>query len=225
MRIPKPDEDKFSPKHEWGMSSIGMINGVPHIKDNFDHVKGAGSLYSNANRTKNHNSILEIFGCKNCKWCETTICPFRGEVTRNRPHANRICTFRLQLPMAIHDDGVKMTTYQMLQVKGYMDAEFFSNYVMKEHLDGKRDINDVFAWEKLKTDILDKIRKQDEGSKLTVTKNSLDDLRKTIMVREEPEEVCVEEIKEDEQHGMWKEDSTSKEEEIDNMASREENNG
>lgn len=225
MRVPNPENVKLVPKYEVGMNAAGNINGVYHIKDNFDHLTNGTSYNQNKWMTK-YPGVVDVFGCKSCKWCETTACPFKGEVTRSKPHANRICSYRLQMPMMIHDEGVKMTTYQMLQVKGYMDAEFFSNYVMKEHLDGKRDINDVFAWEKLKTDILDKIRRQDEGSKLTVQKSSLDDLRKTIMVsadvsvREEPKEISMEQIKGDDEHGMWKEESTSKEE-VDVIASQE----
>lgn len=118
-----------------------------------------------------HTDLIKIFGCKGCRWIETDLCPHRDNgVSRKKYHMNGYCSQRMLVPMAIDKSGFKMTMPRLLQVRGLMDAEVFSKFVQDEAMKGKRDINDVFPWEKLKADILDRIRKQDEGSKVTVEK-------------------------------------------------------
>lgn len=213
--IPTPDNfidslDKIDVKQKYKNTPSGHIipansfdasNGVHHPKGNI----GKGFL-------RPDSPIIKIFGCDGCKWMESELCPHSkkngGDVTRFKHHANKICSQRMNLPNELYLEGISMSVKQMLQVKALMDAEFFSSYVLKQHLDGKRDVNDVFGWEKLKADILKDMRKQDEGSKINITKNSLDDLRKTITITPKMKEmekmkeidVLDEQIKHDKQY-------------------------
>jgi len=144
----------------------------PRKFDEFSYLKNGHGLDKYRNRS---SPILEVFGCHACRWINTELCPHKGDVTHMKHHAKGICSQRLTIPKQLHDEGVPMTGKQMLQVRGLMDAEYFSKYVQEAALSGKRDINDVFPWEKLKADILKDMRKQDEGSKLNISKNNAPD--------------------------------------------------
>jgi hypothetical protein len=77
-----------------------------------------------------------------------------------------------------------MTGKQMLQVKGLMDVEFFSQYVQAQVAQGKKDINDCFPWENLKADILNNMRRQDEGSKVQISKGVPDPVAMGELMRQ-----------------------------------------
>lgn len=191
-QIPIPDNyldgnDKIGVKQRYKNTPSGNIVSANCFDASHGVNKGKGKV--GMGFLESGSPILKIFGCDNCKWIESELCPHSkkngGDVTRFRHHSNKICSQRMNLPNELYLEGVTMSVKQMLQVKALMDAEFFSSYVLKQHLDGKRDVNDVFGWEKLKADILKDMRKQDEGSKINITKNSLDDLRRTITVKPE----------------------------------------
>lgn len=134
--------------------------------DHFNSVKNGSSLQGQVSRKD--SSVLDTFGCVKCKWVNSDLCPHKGDVTHKKPHANRICSQRLDIPMRIHDEGIIMSASQMLEVRGYMDADFYEDYVRGEALEKKRDIQDCFLWAKLKADIVSRWRKQDEGTKVSV---------------------------------------------------------
>jgi len=135
--------------------------------DNFNGFKG-----KNIDKYNRHggglSSVVKVFGCKGCRWVNTKLCPHKGDVTHMKAHANGVCSQRLELAMSLHDDGVKMTGKQMMQVKVLMDAEYFDKYIQDAAFEGKRDISDCLPWVKLRADILKDMRKQDEGNKLNV---------------------------------------------------------
>jgi hypothetical protein len=139
--------------------------------------------------------VLDIFGCKSCRWINSYMCPHKGDVTHMKHHVNGICSQRYLIPIQLQEDGVRMTGKQMLQVKGLMDADFFSQYVQAQVQNNKRDVNDCLPWEKLKAEILNNMRRQDEGSKITMKKESLDPLQFARLLRETKEKVVEGEIK------------------------------
>ena len=176
--IGKLDNSKDSTKYH--KMPDGNIMPVDHFGGPFKN----GSSIDKFGKHNKSNPIVDVFGCHACRWVNTDLCSHRGDVTHMKPHCNGICSQRLTIPRQLHDEGVKMTGKQMLQVRALMDAEFFSKYVQDAALSGKRDINDVFAWEKLKADILKDMRKQDEGSKLTLRKEVLNPLELGKLLRE-----------------------------------------
>lgn len=135
--------------------------------DNFSKLKAGQGLDKYRHRD---SAILEVFGCKSCRWINTKLCPHSkdngGSVTHMKHHAKGICSQRLSTPILLHNEGLKMTGENMKQVQKLMDSEYFSLYKQKQAEDGKCDINDCFPWEKLGADILKEIRKQNEGSRI-----------------------------------------------------------
>jgi hypothetical protein len=190
--IPSPENYQDSMRDSPVKTKYKSYNGRPVPVDPFDRVteRTVLDIHKFANGKNTVSPIIEVFGCKGCRWINTDLCPHRDNgVTHLKHHANGICSQRWKLPFMLHNEGVTMTGKQMLQVKGLMDAEFFSKYIQDAALKGTRDINDLFGWEKLKADILKDMRKQDEGSKLTVARSGLDDLRKTISINPKVDDV------------------------------------
>ena len=179
--IPNPDTYKDNLENSKVKTRyITQANGVKAPNDEFHLFKNGFSIDKNRHR----GILVEVFGCKSCRWVNTDLCPHKGDVTHMKPHANGVCSQRFELAKSLHDEGVKMTGKALSQVKALMDAEYFDKYMQDQALMGKRDMQDCFPWVKLRADILKDMRKQNEGSKITMKKESLDPLQFAKLLRE-----------------------------------------
>lgn len=196
MTGPIPSPNNFEKKLDKELDSVKdrhiRLPGYqyPIKRDEFISLKNGNSIIVNGG--KDTSLILNTFGCKKCKWVNSDLCPHKGDVTHLKPHANGICSQRLDIPLRLHEEGIKMTTSQMLEVRGYMDADFYETYIRNEASEKKRDMMDCLAWAKLKADIVSKWRKQDEGSKIKVTNEKLDPLKFAKLLRDTREERVIE---------------------------------
>lgn len=165
--IPKPENFDVPMSND----THGIINTRQRMPDgrvvNVDYFANLKHGY-HLKRGSGHDIVIDTFGCGECRWINTRLCPHQGDVTHMKHHANGICSNRLHIPIKLHDEGYKMTVFQMLQVRAYMDAKYFADYKKELALAGKCDLNDCVPWEKIAADILKDMRKQDEGSKVSV---------------------------------------------------------
>jgi len=145
--------------------------------------------------TRNQH-IIRLFGCDTCPWKCTDSCDHgigvltdvKGNLLQR--HSNHICGKRISFVRAVC--GPDKTHEQMLQLIDAVDNRDYSRHLLNraKQSEGMGDNDKLFhdrlqvaqPWVKMSMDALKDIRKQDEGSKVQVVKNELDDLRSVVDV-------------------------------------------
>ena len=123
-----------------------------------------------AHKNPENSVILQILGCGECSWCDTKLCPHFGDVTRKKPHSNRICSQRVQLGVLLSEDGHKITFKKLLWLKQALEADKIGQHLTKEAMDGNVLFRDVYPWKKLVAEAMAQFVKHEEGSTVTVKK-------------------------------------------------------
>jgi hypothetical protein len=151
-------------------------------------LKGASHGSDNA-------SIVEIFGCKQCNWINSDLCPHQSEVDMSKPHANRICNKRKSLVRLFGEENdIKILAYSKAKrLKMFLDVESISDKLIRDAL--KKDDNEALQlalpWKKLGLEAIGGLIKQEEGSKLSVTSTSISPSQFQNMVNDIREEKIV----------------------------------
>ncbi len=169
MAVLKKNEDLLKVRNAdyYREESVGDRRVAPRNRD-VDQVRFGGVKGGHALATRGDGVILKVLGCSSCSWCETVLCPHFGDVSRGKPHANKICGGRVELGVLLSEEGHKITFKKLLWLKQAVEADKISQYLTKEALDKRVAFRDVYPWKKLVVEAMSQFVKQEEGSKVTV---------------------------------------------------------
>jgi hypothetical protein len=113
---------------------------------------------------------LNMGGCRACPFIGTTSCPYFPEVTRERIHKDGYCGKFKMVIQAVTSGNYVGITKQKQYINLLKDQTVLDHLFVKWSDNPDKIPKELLAWSMHVQDTLVKIRKQEEGSKLSVKK-------------------------------------------------------
>ena len=125
-----------------------------------DRIKDGTGINPGEKGAKN---LINSFGCLNCTWKGTDLCPHG--LTGLQVHGNKICS---QRALYIKELLVNATgPIKVFQVEQVVNIKLMLDNMYKEYAQGKDLDRQFSSIQKNMISLLDKMRKQDEGIKIS----------------------------------------------------------